>query len=101
VVVENVSGQFYLDWMAGNAEILKIAAGDVISGFAPIRWRVIDCHAGNNAICREHVRDIQSFNHGPGVGSMHAVAVIETAADFRVSIFERDKAINVVRWGAS
>jgi hypothetical protein len=58
VVVENVSGQFYLDWMAGNAEIFKIATGDVITGLASIIWGIIDGHAGNNAICREHVRYI-------------------------------------------
>jgi hypothetical protein len=96
VIVENVSGQFYLDWMAGYAEVFKITSGDVITGFTAIGAGMIDGHAGNNAIRREHVRNVQSFNHGPGVCSMHVVTVIETAADFRVSIFERDKAINVV-----
>jgi hypothetical protein len=94
--MEDVSGQFYLDWMAGNAEIFKIAAGDVITGFASIGWGIIDGHAGNNAICREHVRNIQALNHGPGMGGVNAVAVVETPADFRVGVLEGNKAVNAV-----
>jgi len=94
--MENVSGQFYIDWMAGNAEIFKIAASDVITGFASIGWGIIDSHAGNNPICREHVRHVQSLNDRPSMCGMKTVTVIKTAADFRVSIFKRDKAISVV-----
>ena len=96
MIVENVSGQFYLDWMARNAEIFKIAAGDVISGFAAIGWGIVDSHAGNNAICGQHVRDVQSFNDRPCMSGVNAVTVIKTATDFRVSVLERNKAINVV-----
>lgn len=96
MVVENVSGQFYLDWMTGNAEIFKIAASDVICGFASIGGRIINGHAGNNTIRGEHVRDVQPFNDRPCVCGVLAVTVIETAADFRVSIFKRNKAISVI-----
>src|ERR1041385_8012234 len=61
VVMENVSGQFYIDRMASNAEIFKIAASDVITGFSAIYW-IVDGHAGNDAICSEHIRNIQSLN---------------------------------------
>lgn len=96
MVVENVSGQFYIDGMAGNPEIFKIAAGDVITGFASIGWGIIDGHAGNNTICRKHVRDVQSFNDRPSVSGVDVVTVIETATDFRISIFKGNKAISVV-----
>lgn len=94
--MENVSGQFYLDWMAGNTEIFKIAAGDVITGFASIGWRIIDGHAGNNPIRGKHIRDIQSLNDRPSMCGVETVTVIKTAADFRVSIFKRDKTISVI-----
>ena len=58
MVMENVSGQFYLDWVTSNAEIFKIAAGNVVSGFAAIGWGMVDGHAGNDAIRGEHVRNI-------------------------------------------
>jgi hypothetical protein len=94
--VENISCQFYLDWMAGNAEVFKITSGNVITGFTAIGVGMINGHAGNNAICRKHVRNIQSFNHGPCVGGVDAVTVIETAANFRVSIFKGNKTVSVV-----
>jgi hypothetical protein len=62
VVLENVSGQLYIEWMASNPQIYKIAAGDVIAGFITIDV-VVNGHAGNNAVCREHVRYIQSLNN--------------------------------------
>jgi hypothetical protein len=68
--------------MARDAEIFKIAAGDVIRGFTATRWVMIDSHAGNNAIRGKHVRDVQSLNDRPCVCGVEAVTVIETAADF-------------------
>jgi hypothetical protein len=97
--MENVSSQFYIDGMAGNPQIFKIAAGDVITGFGFVVRRMIDGHAGNNAIGGQHVRNIQSLDDRPGMGCVHVVTVVETATDFGVGIFKRDKAVNAVSGG--
>lgn len=82
VIMENVSCQFYIDFMPGNSEVFKIAAGDVITSFLFIVSVMVNCHARNHPIRREHVRDVDSFDYRPCMGCVNAMAVVITSSHF-------------------
>jgi hypothetical protein len=96
VIVKNVGSQFYIDWVACDPQIFVVAPREVVTGFALVIGGIIDRNTGDNAVRRQHVRDIHALNYRPGMGGVNAVAVIITAAYFGVRLFEGNEAIDLL-----
>src|SRR5262249_50446669 len=94
-IVKSLGRQFYIELVPGDAQIFKVAAGNVEAVLADFVafFRSIDSHAGHDFVSLDHIGDVEVFNHRVGKRSMPILTWIKAAADFDICRVKRDDAV--------
>src|SRR5579859_7562919 len=96
VLMEGASVQSYIDGMAGNSQVLKVAAGDVIAGFVAVIAFVVNRHACDDAVSGQHVRHVHAFQYRPGMGGVDVMAIVIASPYLGVGFAEGNQTIDLV-----
>src|SRR6266481_5139710 len=95
MLMKFVGGQFYINPVSGNAQIIVMTAGDIktVLAFIVPNFGRIRRHAGNHAVGGDYISYVEPFNDRMRIGGMDVMARIKASAYLGVSAVKINKRV--------